>query len=103
MIMSGANLVNIIDPTTSSEFPLLSHNARIGSVLNQSQNPNPVLSTSAGNNLLPGVFQHQQPPPPIEATREKPQIFNPQMIMNQNQAHFGQNLSMFLPLTYAQL
>ena len=35
--MSGANLVNSIDPATSSEFPLLSHNARIGSVMNQRQ------------------------------------------------------------------
>ncbi|ONI22596.1 hypothetical protein PRUPE_2G138400 [Prunus persica] len=34
---------------------------------------------------------------------EKPQIFNPQMVMNQNQAQFTQNPAMFMPLTYAQL
>ncbi|KAF2315385.1 hypothetical protein GH714_039089 [Hevea brasiliensis] len=52
----STTLVNSIQPSvhgTSSEFPLLSQNARIGSVL--SQNPNPVISTSAGN-ILPGIF-----------------------------------------------
>eukprot|EP00257_Ricinus_communis_P001404 XP_002511661.2 scarecrow-like protein 6 [Ricinus communis] len=96
--MNGANLVNSIDPI-SSAFPLLSHNARIGSVLNQTQDPNPA-TTSTGNNLLSGMFQHQ---PAIEAREEKPQIFNPQVIINQNQAHFSQNQAMFLPLSYAQL
>ncbi|XP_050237616.1 scarecrow-like protein 6 [Mercurialis annua] len=94
------NLINCIDPApTSSEFPLLSHNARIGSVLNQTHNPNP------GNNLFPGVFNHHPPPPvpPIEVTEEKPQIFNSQVIINQNQAHFNQNPAMFLPFSYAQL
>ncbi|KAJ9171237.1 hypothetical protein P3X46_014628 [Hevea brasiliensis] len=98
----STTLVNSIQPSvhgTSSEFPLLSQNARIGSVL--SQNPNPVISTSAGN-ILPGMFQHQ-PPPPIEAAEEKPQIFNPQVITHQHQAQFGQNPAMFMPLSYAQL
>ncbi|XP_016650249.1 PREDICTED: LOW QUALITY PROTEIN: scarecrow-like protein 22 [Prunus mume] len=34
---------------------------------------------------------------------EKPQIFNPQMVMNQNQAQFTQNPALFMPLTYTQL
>ncbi|KAF2303483.1 hypothetical protein GH714_018751 [Hevea brasiliensis] len=100
--MNSSSLVNSIDPSvhvTSSEFPLLSHNAKIGSVL--SQNPSLVNPTSAGNLLL-GMFQHQQLPP-IEATEEKPQIFNPQVITDQNPAQFGQNPAMFLPLSYAQL
>ncbi|OAY49343.1 scarecrow-like protein 6 [Manihot esculenta] len=92
--MNSSSLVNNIDPSvhgTSSEFPLLSHNAKNGSVL--SQNPNPVIPTSAGNLLL-GMFQHGE---------EKPQIFNPQVTTNQNPAQFGENPAMFLPLSYAQL
>jgi hypothetical protein len=34
---------------------------------------------------------------------EKPQIFIPHMIMNQNQAQYAKNLALFMPLTYAQL
>jgi hypothetical protein len=34
---------------------------------------------------------------------EKPQIFNPHLIMNQNQAQYAKNLALFMPLTYAQL
>ncbi|KAB2626774.1 scarecrow-like protein 27 [Pyrus ussuriensis x Pyrus communis] len=34
---------------------------------------------------------------------EKPQIFNPQMVINQNQAQSTQNPAMFMPLAYAQL
>ncbi|KAF2303500.1 hypothetical protein GH714_018828 [Hevea brasiliensis] len=82
-----------------SSMKVLGHNAKIGSVL--SQNPSLVNPTSAGNLLL-GMFQHQQLPP-IEATEEKPQIFNPQVITDQNPAQFGQNPAMFLPLSYAQL
>ncbi|XP_065859313.1 scarecrow-like protein 6 [Euphorbia lathyris] len=64
-----------VDAGNSSDF------ARIGSVFNQTPN-----------------FSS----PEME---EKPQIFNPQMIINQNQAQaqFSQNPSMFLPLSYAQL
>ncbi|XP_021898578.1 scarecrow-like protein 6 [Carica papaya] len=63
---------------------------------------NSVLSSSISN-LLPvslpqSVFQQ-----PIETLDEKPQIFNSQMLLNQNQAHFTQNPAMFLPLSYAQL
>ncbi|KDP28794.1 hypothetical protein JCGZ_14565 [Jatropha curcas] len=102
--MNSTNLVNSIDSSssvhgTSPEFPLLNHNVRIGPVL--TQNPNQVISASAGN-LFPGMFQNQ-PPPQIEAADEKPQIFNPQIIINQNQAQLGQNPAMFLPLSYAQL
>jgi hypothetical protein len=41
------------------------------------------------SSLLSGVF-HQQQLQAIEGVDEKPQIFNPQMIMNQNQAHYAQ-------------
>ncbi|KAK8487302.1 hypothetical protein V6N13_093427 [Hibiscus sabdariffa] len=46
--------------------------------------------TSSPHNLLPTQQQ------PLEALDGKPQLFNPQMIMNQNQ-----NPAMFFPLSYA--
>ncbi|GMI69688.1 ARABIDOPSIS THALIANA HAIRY MERISTEM 3, LOST MERISTEMS 3, HAIRY MERISTEM 3 [Hibiscus trionum] len=64
--------------------------------------------TSSPHNLLPtslpppGVFAQQQQQR-LEALDEKPQLFNPQMIMNQNQAHFTQNPATFFPLSYAHL
>ncbi|KAM7275325.1 hypothetical protein ACFE04_017191 [Oxalis oulophora] len=52
------------------------------------------------NNL--GVFQ--QPPVPIQSMEEKPQLYNPQMMINQSQTQFIQNPAMFMPLSYtAQL
>ncbi|GLT84389.1 hypothetical protein SLE2022_026240 [Rubroshorea leprosula] len=105
---TGSNLVSNIDtsiPGTCSDF------ARMGSVSNPT---NPMFASSTGNLLsasLPpggggggggGGFQQQQQQP-LEPLDEKPQIFNPQMIINQNQAQFTQNPAMFLPLSYAQL
>ncbi|KAL5792627.1 hypothetical protein ACOSP7_001221 [Xanthoceras sorbifolium] len=51
------------------------------------------------SNFLPvslpqGVFPQQ----PIEALDEKPQIFHPQLIINQNQVQFPQNPALFLPV-----
>ncbi|KAK8974325.1 hypothetical protein V6N11_034689 [Hibiscus sabdariffa] len=40
---------------------------------------------------------------PLEALDEKPQLFNSQMIMNQNLAQFTQNPAMFFPLSYGHL
>ncbi|KAG2672259.1 hypothetical protein I3760_13G031800 [Carya illinoinensis] len=104
--ISTAGSVANIDPSLpipSSEFPFC--NARLGSVSTPNPNPNPFFSAPASN-LLPvslssGVF-HQQLQA-IEAVDEKPQIFNPQFMINQNQAHYGQNPALFMPLTYAQL
>ncbi|KAJ8900341.1 hypothetical protein K2173_024981 [Erythroxylum novogranatense] len=102
--MNNANLVsNIHDPSTlqgpSSEFPLLSNNPRIGSLISQQiSNPDVPVST---NSLLPVMFH--QPQQGIEANEEKPQILNPSVIINQSQHQFGQNPAMFLPLSYSQL
>ncbi|KAJ0051806.1 hypothetical protein Pint_00197 [Pistacia integerrima] len=91
-----------------TDFPhnIHANNARVGSVAN----PNHIFPTSATNllpvpPLVPTVFQQQQqqPPPPIEALDEKPQIFNPQLIIHQNQAQFTQNPALFLPLSYTQV
>ncbi|GLT75640.1 hypothetical protein SLA2020_473460 [Shorea laevis] len=107
---TGGNLVSNIDTSiagTCSDF------ARMGSVSNPT---NPIFASSTGHLLsasVPlgvggggggggGAFQQQQQQP-LEPLDEKPQIFNPQMIINQNQAQFTQNPAMFLPLSYAQL
>ncbi|XP_004306953.1 PREDICTED: scarecrow-like protein 6 [Fragaria vesca subsp. vesca] len=87
---------SIVDPslqaTSCSEIPFNGANAG-------------VFSASANNlfpgALPPGLFQQQQQL--VEPVDEKPQIFNPQMVMNQNQAQFNQNPAMFMPLTYSQL
>ncbi|GAV77216.1 GRAS domain-containing protein [Cephalotus follicularis] len=92
------NLAINIDPSLNvpfSDFPHDIHNnsnvnVRLGSVSNL-----PV-------SLQQGFFQ-QQSQQPIEGLDEKPQILNPQVIMNQNQAQFAQNPAMFLPLSYAQM
>jgi len=100
--ISAANSVANIDPSLplpSPDFPF--GNARFGSVSAPNQHTNPLFSVPASN-LLPGVF-HQQQLQAIEGVDEKPQIFNPQMIMNQNQAQYAQNPALFMPLTYAQL
>ncbi|OMO78538.1 Transcription factor GRAS [Corchorus capsularis] len=90
---AATNLVTNIDP------PLL------GSVSVSTQT-NPVFTSSSPNLLPPpGVFpqHHQQQLQSLDGLDEKPQIFNPQVIINQNQAQFTQNPAMFLPLSYAQL
>ncbi|KAH7519616.1 scarecrow-like protein 6 [Ziziphus jujuba] len=119
---NSGNLVNnnnIIDPslqaTSCSDFPfnptpnnVHSNNARLsplGSVSNPS--PSPIFSASANNplpvSLAPVVFHQQQHPQLVEGGDEKPQIFNPQVVINQHQAQFAQNPALFMPLTYAQL
>ncbi|XP_022757026.1 scarecrow-like protein 6 [Durio zibethinus] len=99
-ITGGGNLVSNIDPpltVSCSDF------TRLGTV---STPTNPVFTSSPQNllptSLPPGVFAQQQLQP-LEALDEKPQIYNPQVIINQNQAQFTQNPAMFLPLSYAQL
>ncbi|XWS32365.1 hypothetical protein CRYUN_Cryun23aG0153300 [Craigia yunnanensis] len=100
-ITSGSNLVSNIDPPLAGSC---SDFTRLATV---STPTNPVF-TSSPPNLLPtslpsDVFAQQPQLQPLEALDEKPQIFNPQVIINQNQAHFTQNQAMFLPLSYAQL
>ncbi|XVF22751.1 hypothetical protein REPUB_Repub12eG0198000 [Reevesia pubescens] len=101
-ITGGGNLITNIDSPlagTCSDF------SRLGTV---STPTNPVYTSSPPNllptSLCPGVFaQQQQQLQPVEALDEKPQIFNSQVIINQNQAQFTQNQAIFLPLSYAQL
>ncbi|KAG6749338.1 hypothetical protein POTOM_046382 [Populus tomentosa] len=53
-------------------------------------------------NLLPGLFTQQQQQAAFNQD-EKPQIFNPGMMSNQNQHQSVQNPAMFLPFSYSQL
>ncbi|GMI99078.1 hypothetical protein HRI_003577100 [Hibiscus trionum] len=79
--------VSNIDPPIAgscSDFP---------GVATVSAPTNPAFTSS----LPPAVFAQQEQA--LEAFDEKPQIFNPQMIIHQNQTH----PAMFLPLPYAQL
>ncbi|XWS45895.1 hypothetical protein CRYUN_Cryun14cG0018400 [Craigia yunnanensis] len=99
-ITSGGNLVSNNDPALAGSC---SDFTRLGTA---STPTNPF--TSSPPNLLPTqlppvVFPRQQQLQPLEALDEKPQIFNPQLIINQNQAQLTQNPAMFLPLSYAQL
>ncbi|KAM3685315.1 hypothetical protein ACJW31_11G108700 [Castanea mollissima] len=101
-------LLPSIDPSADFPFNGGGTNAtRLGSV--STPNHNPMFSVATSNNLspvsqshLPAMFHQQQQVQTIEDVDEKPQIFNPPM-MQQNQAQFAQNPALFMPLTYAQL
>ncbi|KAL5571906.1 hypothetical protein UlMin_021503 [Ulmus minor] len=110
---TGGNLVSsIIDPsiqgTTCSDFPFSPNsqtsNARLGFPSNPNSNP---MFSSPANHLLPvslssaAAFHHQQQL--VEGVDAKPQIFNPQMMINQSQAQFMQNPALVMPYTYNQL
>ncbi|XP_030967608.1 scarecrow-like protein 6 [Quercus lobata] len=107
------NLLPSIDPSADFPFNGGGTNAtRLGSV--STPNHSPMFSVATSNNLLPVSLSHlpamfhqqqqqqQQQVQTIEDVDEKPQIFNPPMIQ-QNQAQFAQNQALFMPLTYAQL
>ena len=106
------NLLPSIDPSADFPFNGGGTNATgLGFV--STPNHNPMFSVATSNNLLPvslshlpAMFHHQQQQQQqvqtIEDVDEKPQIFNPPMIQ-QNQAQFAQNPALFMSLTYAQL
>ncbi|KAK4849499.1 hypothetical protein QYF36_025479 [Acer negundo] len=88
-----------IDPSSlhvTTDFSVNAGNARLGGSVSNSTH---MFSSSSAPNLLSGVFPQQ----PIEALEEKPQIFNPQLLINQNQAQFAQNPALFLPISCGQL
>ncbi|XP_010258971.1 PREDICTED: scarecrow-like protein 6 [Nelumbo nucifera] len=120
---------SVFPPNNNSNSNSNNQNGRVGSVTsvpnasplpnykvpcfasnNNGTPPNPIFPPSANNLPLPisfppGVFypqqQHQQPPQ-LEPADEKPQLFNPQLLMNQQQAHHPQNPPFLVPLSYAQ-
>ncbi|KAM1508510.1 hypothetical protein ACFX10_017807 [Malus domestica] len=90
----------------ASSGPDFSFSNNASNVETQSSNgrPKPAMFSASMSNPFPvslssGMFQQQQ----NMGLDEKPQIFNPQMVINQNQAQFTQNPAMSMPLTYAQL
>ncbi|XP_048441898.1 scarecrow-like protein 22 [Pyrus x bretschneideri] len=89
----------------ASSGPDFNFSNNASNVETQSSNvrPNPTMFSASMSNPFPvslssGMFQRQQ----NMGLEEKPQIFNPQMVINQNQAQSTQNPAMFMPLTYAQ-
>ncbi|XP_061363834.1 scarecrow-like protein 6 [Gastrolobium bilobum] len=119
----GLNLVSIIDPSVPGNYPgfpfiaenIDSHNAKTGSIsVSESffpasgNNNNPLLMSTS-----PGVFnshhhhhhhhQQQQQQQVIGEVDEKPQVINPQFMLNQNQVQFSENPSFFVPLNYPQM
>ncbi|KAI4354810.1 hypothetical protein L6164_003645 [Bauhinia variegata] len=95
-ITSGSN----VDPTMSgncSGFPFNSENidsTKFGLAPIQ----DPIFPALASNPLLVSQ-QHQV----IEVADEKPQVINPQFLLNQSQVHFSENPSFFVPLSYPQM
>ncbi|XP_042505391.1 scarecrow-like protein 6 [Macadamia integrifolia] len=77
-------------------------------VPNSSSNPpNTIFSSSPNNHPLnlplsipPGVFYPQQTH--LEPSEEKPHLFNPQLLINQQQVHNPQNQPFFVPLSFPQ-
>jgi hypothetical protein len=115
-ISTSTNLLPNIDssslPLPPSDFPFGvggggGNATRLGSVSVSSSNPNSMFSVPTSNLLPVSLSQSQamfhQQVQTIEAADEKPQIFNPQVILNQNQAQFAQNQALFMPSTYGQL
>ncbi|KAK7349681.1 hypothetical protein VNO77_07245 [Canavalia gladiata] len=105
----GLNMVSSIDPPVNYHpgFPFIAenidgHNAKTGSVSVSES----IFSGSANNPLMvsssPGVFtSHQQQE--FRVVDEKPQVINPQFMLNQNQVQFSENPSFFVPLMYPQV
>ncbi|KAI3420744.1 uncharacterized protein J3R85_012440 [Psidium guajava] len=98
---------------SGSDFPLGGSNIHDDNVRNPSfsnpipfpgqKRPNSLSSSSANNTLVPvlplGVFQQQQQ----GTLDEKGMVFDPQAIVNQNQAPYSQNPSFFVPLGHNQM
>ncbi|XP_043716066.1 scarecrow-like protein 6 [Telopea speciosissima] len=110
--------------TTTTNTTNNNHSGRIGLVPNtasppnykmpcfvpnsSSNPPNSIFSSSPNNHPLnlplslpPGVF-YQQQQPHLEPSDEKPQLFNPQLLINQSQVHHPQNPAFFVPLSFSQ-
>ncbi|KAG5070993.1 Scarecrow-like protein 6 [Glycine max] len=107
MNMVGGN----IDPNYPAGFPFIAENmdgqnAKAGSGTGQVSESvvfsanNPLMVSSS---VSPGVFTSQQQQQEFGVVDEKPQVINPQFMLNQNQVQFSDNPSFFLPLMYPQV
>ncbi|XP_043719578.1 scarecrow-like protein 27 [Telopea speciosissima] len=73
--------------------------------------PNPIFSSSPNNlplnhplplSLPHGGFYQQQQQTHLEPSEEKPQLFNPQLLVNQQQVNQPHNQPFFVPLSFQQ-
>ncbi|XP_015950600.1 scarecrow-like protein 6 [Arachis duranensis] len=99
----------IMDPSVPGNYPAFpflgaentdGHIAKTGGVAEPmfSSGNNPMLASTSP---AAGVFGSQQPV--FGIVDEKPQVINPQFMMNHNQVQFSENPSFFVPLTYPQM
>jgi len=114
VVDQGLNMVSAaIDPSGNypAGFPFIaenieSHNGKPASVSAQVSESvvfsanNPLMVSSS---VSPGVFSSQQPQHEFGVVDEKPQVINPQFMLNQNQVQFSENPSFFVPLMYPQV
>ncbi|XP_057458403.1 scarecrow-like protein 6 [Lotus japonicus] len=97
----GLNMVSIVDPSVQGNYPGFSFIAENIDSHNAESN----FSGFGNNSLLsssPGMFNSQQHQG-IGEVDEKPQVINPQFLLNQNQVQFPENPSFFVPLRYPQV
>ncbi|ESW06747.1 hypothetical protein PHAVU_010G072900 [Phaseolus vulgaris] len=113
VVDQGLNMVSGgIDPSGNypAGFPFIAenidgHNGKPGSVAGQVSESvvfsanNPLMVSSS---VSPGVFTSQQQHE-FGVVDEKPQVINPQFMLNQNQVQFSENPSFFVPLMYPQV
>ncbi|XP_065857902.1 scarecrow-like protein 6 [Euphorbia lathyris] len=98
--IGGSNLnglVSLSPPSSSAE--LVNHKS-VGLGINQNHPIFGSPTTNSVSGLPPGMVFHQ-----IETSEEKPQIFNPQVLMNQQHSHLphSQNPNFFMPLQESHL
>ncbi|KAJ1383684.1 hypothetical protein SESBI_43153 [Sesbania bispinosa] len=105
VVDQGLNMETNIDPSVPGNYPAFpfiaenidGHNVKSGSVTVSES-----IFSAPGNNPLPGVYNSQQQQE-FGVVDEKPQVINPQFLLNQNQVHFSENPSFFVPLPYPQM
>ncbi|CAJ1948644.1 unnamed protein product [Sphenostylis stenocarpa] len=116
IVDQGLNMVSGgIDPSGNypTGFPFIAdnidgQNGKPGSAAGQVSESvvfsanNPLMVSSS---VSPGVFtsQQQQQQHEFGVVDEKPQVINPQFMLNQNQVQFSENPSFFVPLMYPQV
>ncbi|KAK7390186.1 hypothetical protein VNO78_25485 [Psophocarpus tetragonolobus] len=104
VVDQGLNMLSIVDPSGNYPgfpFNIDAHNGKNGSFSVEES----MFSVSGNNPLIlstpPGGFNSQQQV--IGEVDEKPQVINPQFVLNQNQVQFTENPSFFVPTMYPQL
>ncbi|KAK7390184.1 hypothetical protein VNO78_25483 [Psophocarpus tetragonolobus] len=114
VVDQGLNMVSAsIDPSVNypSGFPFIAenidgHSAKVGTGIGTGQVSESVFSANnplmVSSSVSPGVFTSQQQQE-FGVVDEKPQVINPQFMLNQNQVQFSENPSFYVPLMYPQV